>query len=66
VALTYVSYVKRAMDATGLFRAKTMQELFDDLDVIEKYQVPGRPPYYGEITDKQRKLYAKLGVKPPA
>jgi transposase len=66
VALTYVSYVKRTMDATGLFRNKTRQELIDDLDVIEKYQVPERPPYCGEITDKQRKLYAKPGVIPPA
>jgi len=66
VALIFVSYVKRAMDEAGLFKNKTMQELFDDLDVIEKYQLPGGSAYYGEITDKQRKLYAALGITPPA
>jgi len=66
VALIYVSYVKRAMDEAGLFKNKTMQELFDDLDVIEKYQLPGGAAYYGEITDKQRKLYAAISVSPPA
>jgi transposase len=65
VALIYVSYVKRAMDEAGLFKNKTMQELFDDLDVIEKYQVPGGVAYYGEITEKQRALYAALGITPP-
>ena len=65
VALIYVSYVKRAMDEAGLFKNKTMQELFDDLDVIEKYQIPGGAAYYGEITEKQYGLYAALGIAPP-
>jgi transposase len=64
VALIYVSYVKHAMDKAGLFKNKTMQELFDDLDVIEKYQTPGGRAYCGEITDKQRELYAALGIEP--
>ena len=66
VALMYISYVKYAMDAAGLFKNKTMQELFDDLDVIEKYQSPGGSARYGEITNKQRKLYEAIGVDPPA
>jgi len=36
------------------------------LDIIEKYQLPGGAAYYGEITDKQRKLYMALGIMPPA
>jgi transposase len=66
VGLIYLSYVKRAMDNNGLFKSCTIQELFDELDVIEKYHQPGRAPYYGEITDKQKKLYAYLGFEPPA
>ena len=66
VGLIYLSYVKRAMDKSGLFKHYTMQELFDELDVIEKYQQPGKAAYYGEITDKQKKLYAALGFQPPA
>jgi hypothetical protein len=66
IGLIYLSYVKSAMDKSGLFKNYTMQEVFDELDVIEKYQLPGKKAYYGEITEKQRKLYAALGVEPPA
>ena len=66
IALIYLSYVKQAMDKAGLFKNYTMQEMFDELDVIEVYQQPGGAPYYGEITEKQRKLYSALGVEAPA
>ena len=66
IGLIYLLYVKKAMDKAGLFKNYTMQELLDELDVIEKYQLPGNAPYYGELTDKQRNLYAALCVKPPA
>jgi transposase len=66
IALIYVSYIKRAMDEAKLFRNKTMQELLDDLDVIERFQMPGKERFYGEITDQQRGLYIALGVTPPA
>jgi len=65
VALIYLSYVKQAMDKAGLFKNYTMQELFDELDVIEAYQQPGGAEYFGEITDKQNKLYEALGVQSP-
>jgi len=57
IGLMYLSYVKQAMDKAGLFKSYTMQELIDELDVIEIYQQPGKAAYYGEITQKQRKLY---------
>jgi transposase len=66
VALIYASYVKRAMEVAGLFKNRTMQELFDDLDIIEKYRIPGKRAHYGEITSKQKELYAALGVNSPA
>jgi len=66
VALIYLSYIKQAMDKAGLFKHYTMQELFDELDVIELFQQPGSAAYYGEITDKQKNLYLALGVVPPA
>ena len=66
VALIYLSYVKQAMDKAELFKYWTMQELFDELDVIELFQQPGGAAYYGEITEKQKKLYVALGVEPPA
>ena len=66
VALIYLSYVKQTMDKAGLFKNYTMQELFDELDVIEQFQQPGGAAYYGEMTDKQRKLFLTLGISPPA
>ena len=66
IGLILLLYVKRAMDKAGLFKNYTMQELFDELDVIEKYQQPGGAAYYGEMTDKQQKLYEALGVASPA
>ena len=64
IGLMYLSYVKQAMDKAGLFKSYTMQELIDELDVIEVYQQPGKAAYYGEITQKQRKLYEALGIQP--
>jgi transposase len=65
VALIYISYIKRVMDNAGLIKNKTMQEVFDDLDVIEKLQSPGESAYFSEITEKQRQLYANLGIELP-
>ena len=66
VGLIYLAFVKQAMDKAGLFKNYTMQELFDELDVIEIFQQPGGVTFYGEITDKQSNLYTALGVEPPA
>lgn len=65
VALIYLLYVKRIMDSAGLFKNYTLQEMLDELDVIEKFEQPGRTAYYGEITKKQKKLYETFGFKPP-
>lgn len=65
IGLIFLLYVKQAMDKAGLFKNYTMQELFDELDVIEKFQQPGGAAHYGEMTEKQRKLYEALEVAPP-
>jgi len=66
IGLILLSYVKQAMDVAGLFKNYTMQELFDELDIIEQFQQPGAAVFYGEITEKQRNLYIALGVSPPS
>ena len=43
-----------------------MQEILDELDVIECFEMPGQRLQVGEITKRQMDLYAKLGVIPPA
>lgn len=65
VALIYLSYIKKAMCDNDLFRNYTMQELLDELDIIERFEQPGRRHRIGEITKKQMNLYQCLGVGIP-
>jgi transposase len=66
VALIYLSYIKKAMDDAGLFKNYTMQELLDELDIIERFQQPGKSPHLGEITEKQMKLYEAMDIEVPS
>jgi transposase len=65
VALIYLSYIKKAMCDNDLFKNYTMQELLDELDVIERFEQPGRRYRIGEITKKQMNLFRCLGVEIP-
>jgi transposase len=65
VALIYLSYIHKAMSDNNLFKQYTMQEFLDELDVIERYEQPGRKPRIGEMTKKQMGLYEYLGVEVP-
>lgn len=42
----------------------TMQELWDELDVIEVFENPGSALRGDEVTKKQAQLYNTLGVAP--
>jgi hypothetical protein len=53
------------MSDNNLYKNYTMISLFEDLDVIERYEYDSIPPHYSEITKKQIDLFAKLGVQPP-
>jgi transposase len=53
VALIFLSYIKKAMSDNDLFKNYTMQELLDELDIIERFEQPGRRHCIGEITKKQ-------------
>jgi len=66
VALIYLSYIKKAMSDNDLFKNHTMQEVMDNLDIIERFEQPGKRHRIGEITKKQLHLYKCLGVDPPA
>jgi len=66
VALIYLSYIKKAMNDHDLFKEYTMQELLDELDLIERFEQPGRKHRIGEMTERQVKLYRSLGIDPPA
>jgi transposase len=66
VALIYLSYIKKAMDNAGLFKNYTMQELLDELDIIERFQQPGKSYHLGEMTEKQKKLYQAMDIVVPS
>lgn len=66
IALELMSYIKKKMDDNHLYKNYTTQQLIDTLDIIELYQQPGKAHHLSEITEKQLKLYAALGVKAPS
>jgi transposase len=66
IALIYLSYIKKAMSENDLYKNYTTQELIDELDVIERYEQPGKRHRMGEMTKKQAGLYTALGVIPPS
>ena len=66
IALIYLSYIKTAMCENDLHKKHTTQELFDDLDVIERYEQPEKKHRMGEMTKKQTELYTALGVNAPS
>lgn len=66
IALIYLSYVKKMMNDKNLFKNHTMQEVLDDLDMIECFEQQGRSLRVGEVTNKQKALYADLDIEPPA
>jgi transposase len=65
IALIFLSYIKKKMQDKNLFRTFTMQELFDELDIIECFEQPGKTLRIGEVTKKQAELYETLDVESP-
>ena len=65
VALMYLSYITAAMNEKGMFKDYTLHEILDDLDVIECFELPGKAAVVGEMTKKQKGLFASLGVGVP-
>ncbi len=66
IALIFLSYIKRKMQENNLFKNSTMQEVLDELDIIECFEVPGQQLKVGEITNRQMDFCTQLGVMPPA
>jgi len=66
IALIFLSHLTRKMQENNLFKYHTLQEILDDLDVIECFEVPGQQLQVGETTKRQMDLYSTLGVTSPA
>lgn len=65
IALIYLSYIKKQMQETKLFKTYTIGTLLDRLDLIECFEAPGRKMRVGEVLKKQHDIYAALGIDPP-
>jgi transposase len=63
VGLIFISYIKQKMEQTGLFKKYPLQGLLDEIDIIECFTQPGKATQVGEVTKKQREIYAALGVE---
>jgi transposase len=66
IALIFLSYITKIMQANNLFKDHTLQEVLDEMDIIECFEIPGQQLQVGETTKHQMDLYAKFGVPPPA
>ena len=49
-----------------MFKHHTMQEVLDEFDLIECFEVPGPRLQVGEIPKRQIELHSQMGVDPPA
>ncbi len=65
IALIFLSCITKKMQESSMFREHTLQEVLDELDIIECFEVPGKKLQVGETTKRQLELYTKLGVTPP-
>jgi len=56
VALIYLSYIKKQMQDTNLFKKYTLQSVLDQLDVIECFESTGKKRRIGEVLSKQKEI----------
>lgn len=66
IALIYLSYIKKQMQQTDLLKDYSTNTLLDKLDVIECFQEPGIRLRVGELLEKQKDIYVKLGIDSPS
>lgn len=66
VALIHLAHIDKVMREKELYKEYTLQGLLDELDVIERFEQPGRKPHIGEMTQKQLKIYQAFGIQPPS
>ncbi len=65
IALIFLSYITKKMQENDLFKKHTMQEILDEFNIIECFEVPGKQLQVSETTKRQMDLYTKLGVPSP-
>ncbi len=64
LALIYLTRIQKTMLDQNLYKTYTLRALLDELDVIQRFDYPGKAPIYSEVTVKQASLFSAFGVKP--
>ena len=65
VRAQYQNVNRTLVQENKLFKHHTMQEILDEFDIIECFEVPGKQLQIGETTKRLMNLYTKLGIIPP-
>lgn len=65
ITLIKLSLFTKKIQENNLFKDYTMQEVLDEFDIIECFEVPGQQLQVGEKTKLQIDLCTKLGATPP-
>jgi len=65
VALVYLSHIKKKMRDSGSCDKWTLKSLLDELNMIELFGAPGQERSPGEVTKKQKDIYAEPGIPAP-
>ena len=66
VALIHLAYIDKVMRDNDLYKDYTLQSLLDELDVIERFEQPGKKHHTGEMTKKQLRIYQFFGIDSPS
>jgi len=66
IALIYLSYIKKKMQQSGLFKNYTIGTMLDKLDIVECFEAHRKKLRVGEILNKQLDIYKALEIDPPA
>jgi transposase len=64
IALILISAIHKVMKTHNLYGHYSMRALLDELDLIERFDEPGRPAHLSEMTKKQETLLTYFGLDP--
>jgi len=65
IALIILSQIQKTMREQKLYQGYTLYTLLDELDVIEYFEHAGKRGHWGEVTQKQAKLFQAFKVPSP-
>jgi transposase len=64
IGLILISAIHKVMKTHDLYGRYSMRELLDELDLIERFDEPGRSAHLSEMTKKQETLLTYFGLDP--